>query len=156
MPRKASPGWRVGSASIRTLPSIIERDADGNAIKAFARYINLSEKVSEILTTELEYSFTNDFGAFRPKLSYTRVLDEHFTIIPGAAPANRVGTAWGSNEHGLVGSVEWTAGKYAAGSIRSPYAELLERPNRYLPSGWPLRTPLLRPAVDDGRLLHHR
>ena len=97
-----------------TLPSIIERDADGNAIKAFARYINLSEKVSEILTTELEYSFANGLGAFRPKLSYTRVLDEHFTIIPGAAPANRVGTAWGSNEYGLVGSVEWTAGKYAA------------------------------------------
>lgn len=97
-----------------TLPSIIERDADGNAIKAFARYINLSEKVSEIVTTELEYSFVNDLGAFRPKLSYTRVLDEHFTIIPGAAPANRVGTAWGSNEYGLVGSVEWTSGNYAA------------------------------------------
>ena len=97
-----------------TLPSIIERDAEGNAIRAYARYINLSEKVSEILTTELEYSFVNNFGAFRPRLSYTRVLEEHFTIIPGAARANRVGTAWGSNEYGLVGSVEWTAGKYGA------------------------------------------
>ena len=96
------------------LPSIIERDAEGNAIKAFARYINLSEKVSEILTTVVEYSFVNDFGAFRPQLSYTRVLDEHFTIVPGAAPANRVGTSWGSNEYGLVGSVAWNAGRYAA------------------------------------------
>ena len=97
-----------------TLPEIIERDADGNAIRAFARYINLSGKVSEILTTELEYSFVNDFGAFRPRLSYTRVLEEHFTILPGAEPVNRVGTTWGSNEYGLVGSVEWTSGKYGA------------------------------------------
>jgi len=46
-----------------TLPSIIERDAEGNAIKAFARYINLSEKVSEILTTELEYFISDDYNA---------------------------------------------------------------------------------------------
>ena len=97
-----------------TLPEIIERDAEGNAIKAFARYINLSEKVSEILTTELEYRFENALGAFRPRLSYTRVLDEHFTIIPGAPPVDRVGTTWGSNEYGLVGSLAWSAGKYAA------------------------------------------
>ena len=96
------------------LPEIIERDADGNAIKAFARYINLSEKVSEILTTELEYSFTSALGAFRPRLSYTRVLGEHFTIIPGSPPVDRVGTTQGSNEYGLVGSLAWTAGKYAA------------------------------------------
>ena len=94
------------------LPQIIERDADGNAIKAFARYINLSEKVSEILTTELEYSFTNALGTFRPRLSYTQVLDEHFTIIPGSPPIDRVGTTQGSNEYGLVGSLAWTAGKY--------------------------------------------
>lgn len=97
-----------------TLPEIIERDPEGNAIRAFARFINLSEKVSEILTTELEYRFVNDFGAFRPKLSYTRVLDEHFTIIPGGEPISRVGTTWGSNEFGLVGSLEWTAGRYRA------------------------------------------
>ena len=97
-----------------TLPSIIERDPEGNAIKAFARYINLSEKVSEILTTELEYSIVSGFGTFVPRLSYTRVLDEHFTIIPGAAPVDRVGTAWGSNEYGLVGSLAWTSGRYAA------------------------------------------
>ena len=96
------------------LPEIIERDADGNAIKAFARYINLSEKVSEILTTELEYSFTSALGAFRPRLSYTRVLGEHFTIIPGSTAVQRVGTTPGSNEYGLVGSLAWTAGKYAA------------------------------------------
>lgn len=96
-----------------TLPSIIERDEEGNAIKAFARYINLSEKVSEILTTELEYGFITDFGAFKPGLSYMRVLDEHFTIIPGAAPVDRVGTAWGSNEYGLVGSLAWSFGRYA-------------------------------------------
>ena len=96
------------------LPQIIERDADGNAIKAFARYINLSEKISEILTTELEYSFTSDLGAFRPRLSYTRVLNEHFTIIPGSPPVDRVGTTGGSNEYGLVASLAWTAGKYAA------------------------------------------
>lgn len=97
-----------------TLPEIIERDPEGNAIRAFARFINLSEKVSEILTTELEYSFVNDFGSFRPKLSYTRVLDEHFTIVPGGESVSRVGTVWGSNEYGLVGSVEWTAGNYGA------------------------------------------
>lgn len=96
------------------LPEIIERDADGNAIKAFARQINLSEKVSEILTTELEYSFAGALGTFRPRLSYTRVLDEHFTIIPGSPPVDRAGTTGGSNEYGLVGSLAWTAGKYAA------------------------------------------
>ena len=97
-----------------TLPAIIERDAAGNAVKAFARQINLSEKISEILTTELEYSFTSSLGVFTPGLSYTRVLDEYFTIIPGTEPVDRVGTIWGSNEYGLVGSLAWTAGRYAA------------------------------------------
>jgi len=40
--------------------------------------------------------------------------EEHFTIVPGGVPVNRVGTTWGSNEYGLVGSVEWTAGRYDA------------------------------------------
>lgn len=55
---------------------------------------------------------------------------------------------------GGVGGVDgW---QIRRGSIRPLYAELRERPDRYVPGGgWPLRTPLLRPAVDDGRLLHH-
>ncbi len=96
-----------------TLPEIIERDPEGNAIKAFARYINLSDKVSEIVTAELEYSFATDFGAFRPRLSYTRVLDERFTIVEGGEQVSRVGTVWGSNEYGVVGSLAWSLGKYA-------------------------------------------
>ncbi len=96
------------------LPEIVERDADGNAIRVFARQINLSEKVSEILTTELEYSFNSAWGAFTPRISYTRVLDEYFKILPGSEPVDRVGTTWGSNEYGLVASLEWSLGKYAA------------------------------------------
>lgn len=95
------------------LPQIIERDADGNAIKAFARYINLSEKVSEIINIDLQYSFANDLGQFTPGLSYTRVLDEHFTIVPGSPPVDRVGTTGGSNEYGVVASLAWTSGRYS-------------------------------------------
>ena len=42
------------------------------------------------------------------------MLEEHFTIVPGGESVSRVGTVWGSNEYGLVGSVEWTAGNYGA------------------------------------------
>ena len=96
------------------LPQIVERDADGNAIKVFPRQLNLSDKVSEIVTTELEYSFTSAWGAFRPGISYMRTLDEYFTIVPGAEPIHRAGTTWGSNEYELVGSLAWTAGRYGA------------------------------------------
>ena len=96
------------------LPEIVERDAEGNAIRVFARYINISEKVSEILTSEIEYTFTNELGLFRPRLSYTRVLEEYFRIVPESNPVNRVGTTWGSNEYGLIASLAWTSGKYSA------------------------------------------
>ena len=42
------------------------------------------------------------------------MLDEHFTIVPESPPVDRVGTTGGSNEYVLVGSLAWTAGKYAA------------------------------------------
>ena len=96
------------------LPEFVERDADGNAIRVFPRQINLSEKISEILTTELEYSFSSAWGDFRPRISYMRTLDEYFTIIPGAEPIHRAGTVWGSNEYELVGSLAWMAGRYGA------------------------------------------
>ena len=97
-----------------TLPQFVERDAEGNAIKVFQRSVNLSEKVSEDITSELEYRFTSAWGAFTPRISYTRVLDEQFTIIPGSEPVDRVGTVWGRDEYRLVGSLAWTAGRYAA------------------------------------------
>ena len=96
------------------LPEFVERDSDGNAIRVFPRQINLSEKISEILTTELEYSFTSALGAFRPGISYMRTLDEFFTVIDGAEPIHRAGTVWGSNDYELVGSLSWTAGRYGA------------------------------------------
>ncbi len=96
------------------LPEFVERDADGNAIRVFPRQINLFEKISEILTTELEYSFSSAWGDFRPGISYMRTLDEYFTIAPGAELIHRVGTVWGSNEYELVGSLAWMAGRYGA------------------------------------------
>ena len=96
------------------LPQFVERDSDGNAIRVFPRQINLSEKISEILTTEMEYSFTSAWGAFRPGISYMRTLDEYFTIIEGAEPIHRAGTIWGSNDYELVGSLAWTAGRFGA------------------------------------------
>lgn len=97
-----------------SLPSIVERDADGYITQVNLQEINVSEKVSEILILYSEYAFQTSLGAFSPRLTYTRVLDEYFTVAPGTEPVHRAGTIKGSNKYTWQGSVTWIRGPLAA------------------------------------------
>ncbi len=96
------------------LPDIVERDADGYITQVNSYSINLAEKVDEMLILYGEYSFQTSVGAFTPRLTYTRVLDQHFTVVEGSPQIGRVGTANGSDKYNWQGSLTWVYGDFAA------------------------------------------
>ena len=96
------------------LPEIVQRDADGYITRIYYGDVNLAEKVSEIVDTQLEYAFDTRFGNFTPRLNYTRVLDEFFRITPDTERVDRVGKASGSNKYRLTGSLSWQKDRFAA------------------------------------------
>ena len=96
------------------LPEIVQRDAAGYITHVDYTLVNIAEKISEILETTVQYAFTTKYGEFTPQLSYTRVLDEYFSVTPQTDPVDRVGTASGSNEYRLDASLSWTWNRFAA------------------------------------------
>jgi len=96
------------------LPDIVQRDANGYITHVDYTYVNIAEKISEILETTVQYAFSTSIGDFTPQLSYTRVLDEFFAVTPESDPVNRVGTSSGSNEYRLDASLTWTYNRFAA------------------------------------------
>ncbi|WP_446830158.1 TonB-dependent receptor domain-containing protein [Candidatus Foliamicus sp.] len=96
------------------LPQIVQRDADGYITSVNAYNINLSEKVNEMLILYGEYAFQTDVGAFNPRLTYTRVLDEFFTVVEGSPSIARAGTIKGSDEYRLQGSLTWLWNRFGA------------------------------------------
>ena len=97
-----------------SLPEIVQRDADGHITNVSFKYLNLTEKVSEILETTVQYAFSTRFGDFTPRLDYTRFLDEYFAVTPESDRVDRVGTAAGSDKYRLTASLAWTYGRWAA------------------------------------------
>ena len=96
------------------LPDIVQRDANGYITHVDYTYVNVAEKISEILETTVQYAFSTGIGDFTPQLSYTRVLDEYFAVTPESDPVDRVGTTSGSNEYRLDASLTWTWNRFAA------------------------------------------
>ena len=96
------------------LPEIVQRDANGYITLVYQGNVNLAEKVSEIVDTQLEYAFDTRLGNFTPRLHYTRVLDEFFRITPDSERVDRVGKASGSNKYRLTGSLSWQKDRIAA------------------------------------------
>ncbi|MDE0129225.1 MAG: TonB-dependent receptor [Gammaproteobacteria bacterium] len=97
-----------------SLPSLVERDANGYITQINVSSLNLSEKVSELLTVYAEYAFQTRIGAINPRLTYTRVMDEYYTVVAGSEPVDRVGTVKGLNEYTWQGSVTLIRGPFAA------------------------------------------
>ena len=96
------------------LPEIVQRDANGYITRITLSRLNLAEKVSEIVDTQLEYAFDTRFGYFTPRLNYTRVLEEFFRITPDSERVFRLGKASGSNKYRLTGSLSWQKDRFAA------------------------------------------
>ena len=90
------------------VPELVERDARGLITHVNVGYVNIAGKRSEILDSALQYAFDSRWGDFLARLAYTRVLDESFQIAPGTPTIKRAGTAWGSNEYTLRGSLTWS------------------------------------------------
>ena len=96
------------------VPQIVQRDADGYISLVYQGRLNLAEKVSEIVDTQLEYAFDTRLGNFTPRLHYTRVLDELFRITPDTERVVRLGKASGSDKYSLTGSLSWRKDRFAA------------------------------------------
>ena len=96
------------------VPDIVQRDANGYITRIYFGDVNLAEKVSEIVSTRLEYAFDTRLGNFTPGLHYTRVLDEFFRITPDSELVDRVGKASGSDKYRLTGSLSWRKDRFAA------------------------------------------
>ena len=93
---------------------IVVRDAEGYPTLVIRQPMNLADKISEVLESAVEYEFETAMGAFTPRLTYTRVLQEHFTIIRGTERIDRVGTSAGSNKYTLAGRLTWARGNFGA------------------------------------------
>ena len=89
------------------IPEIAERDADGKITNLNSVYLNLAEKINEIASVELEYSFDTGIGSFLAALSYLRVVEESFRATPESKQVSQLGTISGSNEYKLIGSASW-------------------------------------------------
>lgn len=95
-------------------PKIVQRDENGYPISRTRSLINLASKVSEYLETSLEYSFDTSFGAFTPRLTYSRFLQKSFEVIEGSEPEDRLGTQDGSDRYRLTGQLTWQWKRLAA------------------------------------------
>ena len=98
---------------VHSIPGIVERDADGYPIQVNITKINIAEKLSEIATAELQYSFSTPAGNFVPRLSYTRVLEESLRLYKHLPSIDRKGTVWGSTAYKLKASLSWWLDRFA-------------------------------------------
>ena len=94
-------------------PQIVRRDADGYITSIFWGEVNIAAKISETVETELQYAFETRLGDFSSRLSYSRVLEEMYQVTANSPRIERKGTASGSSEYRLTGSVSWTKGNLA-------------------------------------------
>ena len=104
---------RADKESAYRHPKIVRRDADGNITSIFWGDVNIAAKISETVETGLQYAFETRLGSFSSRLNYARVLEEIYQITVNSTPTDRKGTAAGSSEYRLTGSVSWTRGNLA-------------------------------------------
>lgn len=97
-----------------SLPSIVERDANGYITNVYSQDINLSEKADERLILYGEYSFQTAIGDFSPRLTYSRSLENSFLVVAGTPEVERTGTVKGPDRYRLQGSLTWSRGQFAA------------------------------------------
>ena len=97
-----------------SLPSIVERDADGYITRVNSYDINLAQKTDEILILYGDYAFQTAVGSFNPRLTYTRTITNAFTAVEGSPEIVRVGTVKGPDRYRLQGSLTWFLGEFAA------------------------------------------
>lgn len=94
-------------------PDVVRRDAEGYLTAVNWHLINIANKVSETVDTELHLDFDTRVGRFTPSLQYMRVLDESYQISAGSPRIVRKGTGSGSSEYRVTASLGWEFGRFA-------------------------------------------
>ena len=94
-------------------PDVVRRDAEGYLTAVNWHLINIANKVSETVDTELHLDFDTRVGRFTPSLQYMRVLDESYQISAGSPRIDRKGTGSGSSEYRVTASLGWEVGRFA-------------------------------------------
>ena len=94
-------------------PDIVRRDAEGYLTAVNWHLINIANKVSETLDTELHFDLDTRVGRLTPSLQYMRVLDESYQISEGSPRIERKGTGSGSSEYRVTASLGWEVGRFA-------------------------------------------
>ena len=82
-----------------TLPDIVQRDAEGNAVLIRNSTLNIAEKVSEIWKAEVSYRVDTSIGEFLADLYLHNTAEEYFKVTPTSEAVDRVGTAGGTDDY---------------------------------------------------------
>ncbi|RLV59877.1 TonB-dependent receptor [Parashewanella curva] len=96
------------------------RDENGKLLESISRPINISERRSETLDIEINSSFETSFGAFTPRIYYTRVLNLHDRAIPESEPKSFVGFFRGIDKYKVITSMGWNYNSWA-GEVIAKY-----------------------------------
>jgi len=83
------------------IEDIVIRDPAGNVTELDLRPVNQTARVSEILTTDISYTFSTGYGTFIPGLNYSKILSEYDQFTPESDKVDNVGTARGNDEYNI-------------------------------------------------------
>ena len=93
------------------LPQFFVRDEDGNLLESISRSVNIARRADERLDLELSYRFATDFGTFRPRVIYHRVLDMFDEAVPGSGEFGFLGESIGVDKYKLETNVSYISGR---------------------------------------------
>ena len=95
-------------------PQTAKRNERGDLESVHIRLINLADKYSSLVTSQLEYTFDSPFGSFSPRIAYTRYLEDYEIVAPGSPKVEDLGTQQGNDRYKWEGSLNWQWERWAA------------------------------------------
>ncbi|RKU24267.1 hypothetical protein C6500_00460 [Candidatus Poribacteria bacterium] len=95
-------------------PQIGVRNERGDLVGVNIREFNIAEALNEMVSTQVEYSFSSSYGSFTPRIRYTRYLDDFSRLAPDQAPISVLGQREGNDEYRITGSLTWIRDRISA------------------------------------------
>lgn len=95
-------------------PQTAIRNERGDLESVQIRLINLADKYSSLVTSQLEYTFDSVLGSFSPRLAYTHYLEDYEIVAPGTPKIEDLGTRQGNDRYKWEGSLNWQWDRWAA------------------------------------------
>ena len=90
------------------------RNERGDLTEVHFRNVNIAASKNELISTDIEYAFDTRWGEFRPRLGYSRYLDDFQQFAESTPEISVLGTQYGSDEYKWQGSLSWRYGRWQA------------------------------------------